>query len=233
MFANIHGPLDYLKIRDGELTEKEKWFLKEHVVPDLNDPDNQYGSMHIEVADPDKVDFKVSDIRSRAELLYSKTPFSTIFIDHALLVAPRKWVPSTTERLNEVIRDLKKMAMSFNRGMGMAVVLLFQISREGFRAGEKVRKSGSDNVYNVTFLSYANEAERSSDVVTATWLDDELAKQNQALFQCLKSRDQAPFDPFKVGIYWPCRRMKTLHDVSVGDAQKAGEDIDLAAEIAS
>ena len=232
-FAGIHKPLDYQKIRDGELDVKEKWFLKEHVVPDLNDPANNYGSMHIEVADPDKIDFKVSDIRQRAELLYSKSPFATIFIDHALLIAPRKWVPSTTERLNECIRDLKKMAMSFNRGMGMAVVLLFQISREGFRAGEKVRKSGSDHVYNVTFLSYANEAERSSDIVTATWLDDDLSKQNQALFQCLKSRDQKPFDPFKVGIYWPCRRLKSLHDVSMADAQKAGDDIDLAAEVAS
>ena len=49
-------------------------------------------------------------------MIYSKAPFRTLFIDHALLVSPRKWVPSTTERLNEVIRDCKKMALFFNGG---------------------------------------------------------------------------------------------------------------------
>lgn len=163
-FANIHAPLDYIKIRDGQLSPSEKRFLVDHVIPDFNENPN-YGSILIEVADPEKIDFTVADMRSRAETLYAKTPFSTIFVDHALLVAPRHWVPSTTDRLNEVIRDCKKLAMGFNKGMGMATVLLFQISREGFRAAQKARQGGdgkskSNNVYNVTFLSYANEAER-------------------------------------------------------------------------
>lgn len=228
-FSRIHPPLDYLKIRDGQLSEKEEWFLREHVVPDLNQNPN-YGSILIEVADPEKVDFTVADMRSRAETLYAKTPFSMIFVDHALLVAPRHWVPSTTDRLNEVIRDCKKLAMGFNKGMGMATVLLFQISREGFRAAQKARqgadgKSKSNNVYNLTFLSYANEAERSADIVTATWLDEELAKAGQVLIQCLKSRDQKPFDPCIANVFWPCRYIQTLEDPTVQDVTSAAIDL--------
>ena len=61
--------------------------------------------------------------------------------------------------------------------------------------------------------SYANEAERSSDIVTATWVDDELRQQGMCQFQCLKSRDQAPFEPFWARIEWPCRRMLSCNDI--------------------
>ena len=154
--------LDYGKIRDGKLTENEKTFLMDYVVPDFNS--GQYGKIHIEVSDPDKSDFNVADLRAKAELIYSKSPFNLLFVDHAGLLAPRQWVPSTTERLNEVLRDLKRLAMNFNRGAGMAVVNLFQISREGFKAAEKAAEKANANggnyvngPYNLTHLSYANE----------------------------------------------------------------------------
>ena len=247
-FERIHPPLDYQKIKDGQLTPKEELFLREHVVPDFNESP-EYGSIMIEVADPEKVDFTVGDMRARAETLYAKTPFKLLFVDHALLVAPRHWVPSTTERLNEVIRDCKKLAMSFNKGAGMAVVLLFQISREGYKAALKARgldmpggasaqagpggkpgmkpRAPSNYVYNLTHLSYANEAERSSDIVTCSWLDDELAKNGQLLLQQLKSRDQRPFDPFLCSIYWPCRRLRTLEDPNVHEMTNVGAAIDV------
>ena len=213
----IGESLDYIKVRDGLLSPQEERFMFEHVAPDMSDPANKYGSIFIEVADPDKVDFTIVDLRARAELVYSKTPFSLLFIDHLGLMASRNRHPSTTEKLNEVIRDTKKMAMSFNRGMGMAVVGLFQISREGFKAAEK-----NGGRFNLTHLSYANEAERSSDVVTAGWLDDDLRKRAQARFQCLKSRDQRPFETFNAGVVWACRRLKTIVDPAFATSQETG-----------
>jgi hypothetical protein len=195
------------------------------VVKDLEDPANEYGSLHIEVADPDKTDFTVPDLRSKAELLYSTDPdIQAIFVDHMGLMSPRKHHQSTTENLNEVIRDMKKMSMNFNRGLGIAVVGLFQISREGYKAAEK-----SDGRYNLTHLSYANEAERSSDIVTATYVDDNLRSRNLVRFQCLKARDDQPFEVFYSGVYWPSRLIYTTHDVTVEDSKKAGEEIDLSA----
>jgi len=230
--------LDYERVRDGKLGPNEERFLKDYVVPDFNRQTTvpavgpaavqaeDYGDIHIRVADPDKNDFTINDLRSQAELTFSKTPFRIIFVDHVGLMAPRGRYSSTTEKLNEIIRDLKRFAMSFNRGMGVAVVGLFQISREGYRSAEK-----SGGRYNLTHLSYANEAERSSDVVTATWIDEELRNLDKAIFQCLKSRDQKPFNRIPVRIEFSCRRFLTSNvpieevDQQVRDA-KGGDDED-------
>jgi hypothetical protein len=209
--------LSYDRVRDGELTPAEETFLRNYVIPDFNS--GQYGKIHIEVSDPDKNDFTVVDLKSKAELIYSKCPFSLLFVDHAGLMAPRKWTTSPTDRLNEVIRDLKRLAMNFNRGAGMAVVDLFQINREGYRAAEKIAEKSNGafgtGPYNLTHLSYANETERSSDVVTASYVDDNLRSQNRALIQCLKTRDRAPFQNFFVRVEWACRRILSSREVPI------------------
>jgi hypothetical protein len=93
------------------------------------------------------------------------------------------------------------MALGFNRGEGIPVLCLFQISREGFKAAEK-----NGGKYNLTHLSYANEAERSADVVICSWFGDDQREKSQVLYQCLKSRDQAPFENFEAQITWPAGR---------------------------
>lgn len=233
--------LPYMQIRDGKLNEwhpNAKQFYFDYVIPDFNGEDVikhpylgcDYGKIHIEVADPDKHDFTMDDLRSMAEVIYSKDPFSMIFVDHCGLMSPRRHRASTTENLNEVIRDLKKLALGFNRGMGMAVVGLFQISREGYKAALKQKEKTGVAGYNLTHLSYANEAERSADVVTSTWIDDDLKQQNRVQFNCLKSRDQAPFAPFVARVEWSCRRLLTTFDVplTAEEAAKKGADIDQA-----
>lgn len=224
--------IPYGNIRDGTLdawNPRAEEFLLKYVIPDFNDATNGYGKIHIEVSDPDKSDFSVADLKAKAELIHSKSPFALLFVDHVGLMAPRKWVPSTTERLNEVIRDLKRLAMSFNRGQGMAVVALFQINREGFKAAMKSKEKMGRANYDLTHLSYANEAERSADIVTTTWLDEDLKKENRVLFQCLKSRDQEGFEPFLARVEWPCRRLLTCFDLPVAanannPQQRAAQD---------
>jgi hypothetical protein len=209
---NVTVGLQYGKIRDAHLNDNEEQFLRQHVVPDFNS--GEYGKIHIEVADPDKSDFTLMDAQMRAEMIYNKTPFHLLFLDHAGLLAPRKWVSSTTERLNEIIRDAKRLAMKFNKGQGIPVVSLFQLSREGFKAAEK-----NGGLYNLTHLSYANEAERSSDIITTTYLSDEMRKKNRVQFQCLKSRDQQPFDVFQAHVDWNCRRILTSFEVQMIQSQ--------------
>jgi hypothetical protein len=104
---------------------------------------------------------------------------------------------------------------------------LFQISREGFKAAEK-----AEGQYNLTHLSYANEAERSSDIVTTSYLSDEMRKQCRVQFQCLKSRDQAPFEKFLARVEWSCRRLLTCQDIEMLGAQsdEIGAKIDAALE---
>jgi hypothetical protein len=235
--------LPYTEIRDGKLTDwhpNAKKFYFEYVIPDFNGEDVvrhpyfscDYGKIHIEVADPDKDDFTMHDLRSMAEVIYSKDPFSMIFVDHCGLMSPRRFRKSTTENLNEVLRDLKKLALGFNRGMGMAVVGLFQISREGYKSALKAKEKTGKAGYNLTHLSYANEAERSADVVTSTWIDDELKAQSRVQFNCLKSRDQAAFQPFVARVEWACRRLYTCLDAGLSDEENAkiGAEIDAASK---
>ena len=244
--------LPYEAIRDGKLKEyhaNAERFLLDYVIPDFNgilvpeladavNPNTGevfhhpklYGKIHIEVPDPDKSDFSMADLRQRAELVYSQNPFEVIFIDHVGLMSPRKWVNSTTERLNEIIRDAKRMAMSFQRGQGIPVVALFQLSREGYRSALKAKESGKANghYYNLTHLSYANEAERSADIVTTSWLDPDLSKENKVLYQNLKSRDQKPFEPLYARIEWSNRRLITCYEAFANTQQK--EEIAAALE---
>jgi replicative DNA helicase len=213
--ATVGVPYDHIK--HGTLNDwhpNAKKFLRDYVVPDFNDhKNNEYGKIHIEVADPDKSDFTVADLRQRAELIYSENPFSMIGVDHVSLMAPRKWVSSTTDRLNEVVRDLKRLSMSFRRGQGIAVIALFQIGRRGYQEAQKKREKTGVATYDLTHLSYANEAERSADIVTASWVDDEYEKQNRVQFQCLKSRDSKKFEVFLARVEWPCRRLIQCYDV--------------------
>lgn len=208
--------LEYTKIRDGELTEAEEEFLR-IVVKDFEDPKNGYGDIHIEVPNPDKTDFTMVDLKARAEVIFASNPFAIIFIDHMGLMSPRRWVPSTTERINEVMRDSKRLAMNFNRGQGIPVVGLFQINREGYKAAEK-----NGGKYNMTHLSYANEAERSADVITAGWLDDNLRAANALFLQCLKSRDQKPFEEFYASFVPECRRLITS-EIDAEDISKLSQ----------
>jgi hypothetical protein len=122
-------------------------------------------------------------------------------------------VSSTTDRLNEVVRDLKRLSMSFRRGQGIAVIALFQIGRRGYQEAQKKREKTGVATYDLTHLSYANEAERSADIVTASWVDDEYEKQNRVQFQCLKSRDSKKFEVFLARVEWPCRRLIQCYDV--------------------
>lgn len=198
-------------------------FLLEYVTADFEDPRNHYGRIHVEAGDPDKDDITIADIRARAEMVYSQSPFGMMVIDHLLLVAPRGRHSSTTERLNEVVRDAKKMALSFNRGEGMGVLALYQLSREGYKYAEK-----NEGRYNLTHLSYSNEIERSSDIVTTTWITDEMKKQCMVQFQCLKSRDQAPFDIFKARVEWKCRRLLTcLLEGDAHEVNKVDDELDV------
>lgn len=227
--------LPYENMKCGTLDEwhpNAKKFLVEYVVPDFNDPKNHYGKIHVKVADPNKTDFTISDLRTQAEMLYTESPFATVFVDHVGLMSPRRWVPNTTERLNEIIRDLKKLSMSFRNGQGIAVVSLFQIGRQGWQDATKRKERHGVALYNLTHLAYANEAEKSGDTITASWVDDDLVKQNRVQFQCLKSRDSAKFETFLARVEWPCRRLLVCYDVPMVSDQTPDRqnDIDATAD---
>lgn len=194
-----YKPLDYDKVCAGTLTPEEEAFYK--IVIDDFVNNEEYGAF--EVWGPDE-DVTTDDIKVAAELAHQKNELGLLVIDHGGLVEPRRRKRSKdyTIELNSILRDTKKLALHFNHGEKVPVLLLFQINREGKDYADKM-----EGRYKLRALSYANEAERSADVVTTTYLNEEHRTAGTTLFDCLKRRDGQHFKPFVAGVDWKTRRI--------------------------
>lgn len=195
-------PLDYRQVRDGELDEREP-FYKEV----LDDFDNNPEYCHFELWCPDR-DVTISDIRLEAELKHKEMDVDLIIIDHGGLVEPSRKHQNYTIEQNSIIREAKKMALHFNGGQGVPVLLLFQTNRDGFDYAAK-----NEGKYKLRALSYANECERSADVISTTFLGEEGStyRENETTMVCnLKNRDNPFFPPFLAKVDFRCRKLYNL-----------------------
>lgn len=201
-----YQPLDYRKVRDGELTPEEEAFYQ-LVIEDFN---NNPEYCHFEVWAPDH-DVDIDEVRIEAEMLHKELEIGFVVLDHGGLMEARKGKKNANYgvELNSVLRDSKKFALQFNKGEGIPLLMLFQINRQGLTEADK-----NDGVYKMNALSWASEAERSADVVTATYLDDNVGKthrtNNQTKFCNLKNRDNPHFDPFLASVNFKTRRISNL-----------------------
>lgn len=200
--------LDYRKIRDGELTTEEKAFFKEVVEDFMHNTDY----CAFDTWSPDR-DVTVEDIRLDAELLHRQREIGMLVIDHGGLTEARraKRNKDYVIELNSVIRDAKKLALHFNHGEGIPVLLLFQINRQGKEMADK-----NEGQYKMQALSYANECERSADVITTTYLNKDLRDRGRTIICNLKNRDNPLFEPFEAEIDFKTRRIHSLgafHDL--------------------
>jgi len=201
-----YKPLDYDKVCAGTLTPEEEAFYQIVIKDFCNNP--EYGSF--DVWGPDE-DVTTDDIKMQAELRHQQEEIHLLVIDHGGLVEARKRKRGKdyTIELNSVLRDAKKLALHFNHGEKVPVLLLFQINRDGKDYADKM-----EGRYKLRALSYANEAERSADVITTTYLNEDHRKAGTVLFDCLKRRDGAFFAPFLAAVHWPTQRIlnhETFH----------------------
>lgn len=199
-------PLDYRKIRDGKLTEEQEEFYFEA----LDDLFNNEEYARMELWCPDH-DVTVAEIKLESELLHKQMDVGFLVVDHAgLVIDPKKSNKGTTEELNAIMRDLKKLALHFNRGESLPVLALFQINRLGKDEAEK-----NKGRYKLKALTYSNEAEKSADYVTTTYLDDNLREAGRTIFCNLKNRDNPHFPVFEGGVDFSCGR---IYNVDPGEA---------------
>lgn len=190
-------PLDYRKVRDGDLTPEEEAFYQE-VLEDFN---NNPEHCRFEVWAPDR-DVSIDDIRIEAELLHKDMEVGFVVLDHGGLMKPRKVHRDYTIELNSVIRDSKKFALHFNGGEGIPTLMLFQLNREGKKEADK-----NAGRYKMNSLSYANEAERSADYVTTSYLNDQHRENRTTIICNLKNRDNPLFEPFTASVDFTSRRL--------------------------
>jgi len=193
-------PLDYGKIRDGELTPEEKDFYFNHVIADF-ESNPTYTTF--EVVTPDR-EWTMADVRTELETLHREFEVGLVILDHGQWVEARKQRKNKdyTIELNSVITDAKRLALTFDHNFGVPVIMLFQINRSGKTDADK-----NDGVYKMNALTYANNAEKTADVITSTYLNDELRKAGATKFTNLKNRDNRLFEPFTARVQFACRRI--------------------------
>lgn len=223
--AQGYRPLDYRKVRDGELNLQEKAFYKAA----LKDFETNPNYRQFKVWAPDK-DVTVQDIRVHAELLNRSMDIGMIIIDHGGLVTASKSHKDYTIELNSVLRDTKKMALHFNGGEGIPICVLFQVNRQGKEAVDKLSGTDAEGKYSMTHLAYANEAERSADYITTSYINDDLKQQGAAVLCNPKNRDNDPFALTKVRVDFTCRRMMTWDaqdQIDMGHTELSQADLEL------
>lgn len=201
-----YDPLDYRDIRDGKLTPEQKEFYTKIVCPDFKINPN-YGTFELVI--PDK-DWTMSDIRTHLELLNREFEVGLLVIDYGLLVAPevRRKSDSYVVEMNSIITACKRLALQFNKGAGVPILMLFQTNRNGKDEADK-----NDGVYQMNALSWANSAEKDADVITTTYLDKERRQTRRTKFTNLKNRDNPLFEPFEAHVAWEPRKIMSQASV--------------------
>lgn len=217
-------PLDYRKIRDGvdetgqnEISEDEKQFFYD-VLDDWERgaERNEYGSLIVECPDRDRA--TIPSIKQRVEMTHQSTPIHLLFIDYLGLVQPHQNRRDFFQNLNSIIRATKQMALNFADGEKIPIVGLHQMNREGKKEAER-----NDGRYRKDALADANEAERTADVITYTYLDQELRRNNEVKIGCLKNRDNPMFDLFHAHVDYRNRFINDL--VETDEEGNTGFDV--------
>jgi replicative DNA helicase len=215
-----HESLDYRKVRDGELTPDEEIFYQ-LVIDDFNN-NPEYCQFNVWAPDHD-VD--MDEMRLEAEMLHKELEIGFVVLDHGGLMEPRKTKRNKdyVVELNSILRDSKKFALHFNHGEGVPTLMLFQINRMGLDDADK-----NDGVYKMKALTYANEAEKSADVITTSYLDDNVGgnhrKNNQTKICNLKNRDNPLVEPFTATVQFKTRRITNLDTTRHTGANMSVED---------
>lgn len=210
-----YKPLDYRKVRDGMLSPEEEAFFQEVIHDFNNNPDY----CALEVRSPDH-EVTMDDIKLESELLNKQKELGLIILDHGQLVEARKKKRNVnyTVELNSVIRDAKKLALHFDHGNKIPVLMLFQINRDGKDAADK-----EGGKYKMRALTYANEAEKSADVISTTYLNEEHRKKGTTFICNLKNRDNPQFEPFLASVNLSCRR---IYNITSYDSATRGMSVE-------
>lgn len=203
---NPYLGLDYRKFRDGEYDELDYRRLRV-VMQDF--AANAKGKMKI--WRPRDAMPKMSEIRRAAETFHNKYGCDGIVLDYLGLISPTHRTNDYTTNINSVVTEGRWLALSFARGRTVPVLGLFQMNRQGLMRADK-----ADGKYDFAAISYANQIEKDADVITYTYLNDQLRTDGRFYMGNLKNRDNAIFERMIGKILWQCKRMRHVKSGALG-----------------
>ena len=170
--------LDSILIERGKLSvPEEKIFTA--VLQDLKNND-EYGKLHIAQVPRGAT---LSYVESRMRKHQQDWNIDLFLMDSLNLLKPDARRANEREEMNDILKDSKSLAVSFNDGAGVPIVSPWQMSRDKFSLATNV------GFYELGSLSDTSEAEKSPDLIFSHLRFSDSPKRLK--FQALKVRNAA------------------------------------------
>jgi hypothetical protein len=198
-YAHLVGTITYNNVLYGRLTSEEKEFYFK-VCDDFNRNENElcddYGRFFIWQPENTVTTLSDVDLRLRQyqqELQLTNRDLELVVIDYISLMGAdvHERTRDHNETTNNIIKNLKRLCLTFNNGKGIRIISPHQANREGYREALK-----NEGIYYLTALSNTHEAERSCDIVMSSFKFDEGGDNNRLKLCNLKNRRNELFKPF-------------------------------------
>jgi replicative DNA helicase len=215
--------LDYRKVRDGKLDEVDLARLKT-VAQDFKATCK--GNLFV-WRPPTQVG--CDEVRKKSEMFHNKFGCDGIILDNIGNLKPKRVTNDHVTNINSVVTECRFLALNFARGNTVPVFGLFHMNRQG-----KQRADKADGRYDSAAISYANQLEKDADVITYTYLNDELRRNGRFYMGCLKNRDNPVFERMIGKIFWQAKRMRHIEtdimDMNADRIVKTAGEISLTAD---
>jgi len=217
-YKHLAGKITYDKVRNGEMTSEEEEFY-DHACEDfINRKD--FGKLYIiqppDALSPSYLEMELYDKKAALADMNEKLDFCVIDYIGLMVQDKEDRYGDFNVDLNNIIKKLKNLAITFDEGSGLRMITPFQVNREGWKEAVK-----NDGVYRLTALSNANESERSADEVVSLFMNEEMKKAGRMKICCLKHRRGAEFAPFEAHIDLQSKRIRDIVDIK-GDPASEG-----------
>lgn len=148
------GILPYDRLKAGELTTEQEVVLQA-VVADMNGC-KDYGRLELF-----QLPYKatVGFVEAKLRRYTQRGALHVAFIDEIRLLGSGTKRTTAREEMDDIIRNMKQLATSFDGGKGIPIICPYQIARDKWR---EALQSGK---YSKDCMSNTSEAERSADAV--------------------------------------------------------------------
>lgn len=166
-------------LKAGTLSDVEEVRLQEIVLDLETNP--SYGKIYI-VQVPREA--SVSTIEHRLARLQKQFDVDLVIVDYLAQFRAAERIDGYRERLTSILKDAKRMAVTFNNGQGVPLVSPWQINRQWYDIAQQ------QGLYTKQSLAETSEAERSPDVIVSLLgPNDNTERVREVKGQILKNRD--------------------------------------------
>ncbi len=176
---NLPDGLNTRDLKMGTLTEVQEMRLQE-VVLDLETNPN-YGKIYIVQVPRDA---SILTLEHRMYRLLRQFPIDLVVVDYLAQFRADQSYPSEREKLSSILKEAKRLAVTFNHGAGVPLVSPWQINRS---SREEAMTTG---FYTKKATAETAEATNSPDIlITLLPVQDSDERYQEARGQLMKNRD--------------------------------------------